>query len=130
MSRIPGRNTRPELQVRSRLHRAGFRFRVNQRLSSVTPDIVLRRYNTAIFVHGCFWHRHEGCPKATTPSSNVEFWQSKFAANVLRDIRQKASLKREGWNVVVLWECEVAGGRALNQCLGRLKRMRTVQDRR
>lgn len=129
MSRIRGRDTMPERQVRSLLHRSGFRFRVNQRLSGCTPDIVLRRYKTAIFVHGCFWHRHDRCCKATTPSSNVAFWQAKFAANVRRDAQQKTSLAREGWNVFVIWECEVAAGRALNLALVKLRRMRTEQSR-
>ena len=109
MSRIRCRNTKPEIAVRSALHRLGYRFTVNgprNRSLSGRPDIVLPKYETVVFVHGCFWHRHAGCRYATTPSSREEFWQAKFAANVERDQRNVERLASEGWKVVVVWECE------------------------
>lgn len=110
MSGIRGRNTRPEMAVRRHLHAAGFRFRLHRKDLPGKPDIVLPRHKVAIFVHGCFWHRHAGCPKATTPSSNIEFWQKKFADNVARDARDRAALEALGWRVLVVWECELKGG--------------------
>ena len=107
MSRIRGRDTKPELVVRSLLHRMGYRFRLCRRDLPGSPDIVLTRHSTVVFVHGCFWHRHKGCKGATTPKSNVDFWQDKFAANVERDKRNRRDLRRLGWKVVVVWECEL-----------------------
>jgi DNA mismatch endonuclease, patch repair protein len=107
MSRIKGRNTGPELRLRSLLHRAGFRFRLHAKDLPGKPDIVLPKYHTAIFVHGCFWHRHEGCRNATTPSTRTEFWQDKFDANVERDRRNRAALERAGWTVITVWECDL-----------------------
>ncbi len=101
-------NTRPEVVVRRALHQLGYRFRLHRRGLPGTPDIVLPRHRTVIFVHGCFWHRHGKCHKATTPTSNVEFWKSKFEANVHRDRRKKKLLTSEGWKVIVIWECETA----------------------
>lgn len=105
MSGIKGKNTQPEIQVRSFLHKNGFRFRLHRKDLSGSPDIVLPRYRTCIFVHGCFWHRHIGCKLASNPKSRQEFWQKKFDANVLRDRLNKTLLERDGWNVVILWEC-------------------------
>jgi DNA mismatch endonuclease, patch repair protein len=107
MSRIKGRNTGPELRLRSLLHRAGFRFRLHAKDLPGKPDIVLPKYHTAIFVHGCFWHRHEGCRNATTPSTRTEFWQDKFDENVERDRRNRAALERAGWTVITVWECDL-----------------------
>lgn len=107
MSRIKGRNTGPELRLRSLLHRAGFRFRLHAKDLPGKPDIVLPKYRTAIFVHGCFWHRHEGCRNATTPSTRTEFWQDKFNGNVERDRRNRAALETAGWTVITVWECDL-----------------------
>ena len=107
MSRIRSKNTKPELIVRSLLHRMGFRFRVNRKDLPGTPDIVLPKYKTVIFVHGCYWHRHPGCKGATTPSTRREFWEKKFRDNVDRDSRNQRDLRKAGWKVIVLWECEV-----------------------
>lgn len=107
MSRIKGRDTGPEKTLRSLLHRAGFRFRLHAKELPGRPDLVLPRYRTAIFVHGCFWHRHEGCRNATTPSTRTEFWQSKFDSNVERDSRNALSLETRGWRVETVWECEL-----------------------
>ena len=107
MSRIKSRDTKPEQIVRSLVHRLGFRFRRNSGAGLPgRPDIVLPRYRTAIFVHGCFWHRHRSCRFAYTPKSRVEFWQEKFAENVSRDTRVTRKLRRDGWRVVTVWECE------------------------
>ncbi len=107
MSRIKGQNTGPELRLRSLLHRAGFRFRLYAKQLPGRPDIVLPKYRTVIFVHGCFWHRHPGCRNATTPSTRREFWQEKFDSNVSRDTRNRATLEAAGWTVLTVWECEL-----------------------
>ena len=107
MSRIKGRDTGPELRLRSLLHRAGFRFRLHSKELPGKPDIVLPKYRAAIFVHGCFWHRHDGCRNATMPSTRTEFWKSKFDSNVGRDERNQAALKAAGWTVLTVWECEL-----------------------
>lgn len=107
MARIRGKDTKPELVVRSLLHRAGLRFSLRRKDLPGKPDIVLPKYNTVIFVHGCFWHRHKGCKVATMPKSRQDFWQAKFEANVARDKRNQRDLKKAGWNVIVLWECQV-----------------------
>lgn len=107
MSRIKGRNTGPEVRLRSLLHRAGFRFRLHAKELPGKPDFVLPKYRTAIFVHGCFWHRHEGCRNATTPSTRTKFWQAKFDGNVERDRRNSAALEAAGWTVITVWECDL-----------------------
>ncbi|WP_183097108.1 very short patch repair endonuclease [Mesorhizobium sp. YM1C-6-2] len=107
MSRIRGRDTAPEMLLRSLLHRAGFRFRLHARQLPGRPDVVLPRYRTAIFVHGCFWHRHPGCRNATTPTTRREFWQEKFDGNVSRDARNRIALEAAGWTVLTVWECKL-----------------------
>lgn len=106
MRRIRGRDTQPELKVRRGLHRMGFRYRLHRKDLPGKPDIVLTRHRAVVFVHGCFWHRHDGCRMATTPASNVEFWKRKFAANVERDQRNRQALVAAGWRVLIVWECE------------------------
>jgi len=107
MSRIRGKDTKPELIIRSLLHRMGYRFRLHVKDLPGIPDIVLPRYGTAIFVHGCFWHRHKNCKYAYTPKSSQEFWQKKFKKNVGNDKKVVGKLRREGWKPVVIWECEL-----------------------
>jgi DNA mismatch endonuclease (patch repair protein) len=107
MSKIRSGDTRPERQVRSLLHRLGYRFRLHRRDLPGTPDIVLPKYRTVIFVHGCFWHRHPGCKYAYTPKSRISFWQDKFAANIARDEKVRAALAEMGWRAIVVWECEL-----------------------
>lgn len=107
MSRIQGKNTKPEIALRSLLHRQGFRFRLHDRRLPGHPDIVLPKYGTVIFVNGCFWHRHEGCSKAYTPASRTDFWTAKFEATVARDAKKTAELRRLGWTVLTVWECEI-----------------------
>lgn len=107
MSRIRGTDTGPERAVRSILHRLGYRFRLDARSLPGRPDVVLSRHGTVVFVHGCFWHRHRGCPYAYTPKTRMEFWSRKFDANVQRDRRVAAELHALGWKVLVVWECEL-----------------------
>lgn len=107
MSRIRSTDTQPELAVRRFLHANGFRFRLHRAGLLGRPDIVLPKWHTVIFVHGCFWHRHPGCEKTTTPSSNVQKWADKFSANVSRDAKVRAGLQAQGWNVIVIWECGI-----------------------
>lgn len=107
MGRIHSKHTKPELIIRSLLHRSGFRFRINYSKLPGSPDIVLPKYKTAIFVHGCFWHRHPNCSKATNPKTNIEHWQEKFYKNVSRDIEIKKKIQKLGWNIIVVWECEI-----------------------
>lgn len=107
MSRIKGNNTRPEVLVRSILHKNGFRFRINVKNLPGKPDIVLPKYKTVIFVHGCFWHRHKNCKYAYTPKSRVDFWENKFRENQIRDKFVINQLKYLGWKVHVVWECQV-----------------------
>ena len=105
MAGIRGRDTKPEMLLRKALHRRGFRFRLHARDAPGRPDLLLPRYRAAIFVHGCFWHRHIGCRYATTPATNPEFWQRKFDSNVERDQRDLKALEAAGWRVAIAWEC-------------------------
>lgn len=107
MSRIKGSDTKPEKILRSALHRAGFRFRLHHPKLPGRPDIVLPKYQTAVFVHGCYWHRHANCPKTTTPKTRTDFWQAKFDGTVERDRRNVDKLTRLGWHVITVWECEL-----------------------
>jgi len=107
MSRIQGKNTKPEMQIRSLLHQMGYRFRLHAKGLSGIPDIVLPKYKTAIFVHGCFWHRHKGCKYAYIPKSRQEFWQEKFRKNVENDNKVLKELKLSGWRTLIIWECDL-----------------------
>ena len=107
MSRIRGYDTLPEKKLRSLLHRRGFRFRLHDKGLPGRPDIVLPKYRSVIFVHGCFWHRHPECRYATTPESRSDFWRDKFARNVERDRKNITLLEKEGWYPIVIWECEL-----------------------
>jgi DNA mismatch endonuclease, patch repair protein len=107
MARVRSSGTRPELKVRKLAHAMGLRFRLNRRDLPGTPDLVFPRHRVAVFIHGCFWHRHPGCSRATVPKSRVEFWTDKFEANVARDRRDIHALVARGWHVLVLWECEL-----------------------
>lgn len=107
MSRIRSNNTKPEKRLRSLLHRVGYRFRINVKQLPGSPDIVLPKYRTVIFVHGCFWHRHVGCKYAYTPKSRIEFWENKFRSTIERDQKKANALETSGWQVLVVWECEL-----------------------
>lgn len=105
MSGIGGKNTKPELLVRKALFAAGFRFRLHRKDLPGRPDVVLPGRRVVVFVHGCFWHAHQGCPYAKTPATRREFWEAKLAANVERDRRTREALLSAGWRVLVVWEC-------------------------
>ena len=107
MSKIKSHDTSIEIKVRKYLFSQGFRYRKNVKSLPGKPDIVLSKYKTVIFINGCFWHSHPGCKYATTPSSHQEFWQKKFTANVKNDQKNHKLLTESGWNVIVLWECEI-----------------------
>ena len=107
MSRIKGKDTKIEVEVRKYLFSKGYRFRKNDKRYPDKPDIVLPKYHVAIFVHGCFWHRHEGCKDATTPKTRTEFWLEKFDKNVKNDQIKQEKLRELGWKVIVIWECEL-----------------------
>jgi len=106
MSRIRSGNTKPEIIVRSLLHRMGYRFRLHKKDLPGKPDIVLPKYRTIIFVHGCFWHRHSECRYAYTPKSRIDFWEEKFTRNIERDQEVKGELETMNWKVLTVWECE------------------------
>lgn len=105
MAGIRGKDTRPEIRLRKALHAMGFRFRLHDKRLPGRPDIVLPKWKVAIEVHGCFWHRHEGCRYSSTPATRPEFWAEKFAANVARDRRNLEKLQEAGWRTAVVWEC-------------------------
>ena len=109
MSRIRGKNTKPEIMVRKWLHARGFRFRLHNKKLPGSPDVVLPKYGVAIMVNGCFWHGHKGCRYATKPKTNVEFWETKIARNRHRDEVTNAHLEALGWHVITVWECELRG---------------------
>lgn len=109
MSRIKSGNTKPEKVVRSLLHAMGYRFRLHRKDLPGKPDVVLPKYKTVIFIHGCFWHRHDGCKNATMPKTNTEFWENKLSQNIDRDRKKQLNLERLGWKVIVIWECETEG---------------------
>ncbi|MNJ56569.1 Very short patch repair protein [compost metagenome] len=108
MSRIKSAHTRPEVALRKTLHNLGLRYRLNSATLPGKPDLVFPRYRAVVFVHGCFWHRHQNCNIATTPKSNTSFWVDKFSKNVARDERVTSLLRSLGWRVFVVWECEVS----------------------
>ncbi|MFZ2162247.1 MAG: DNA mismatch endonuclease Vsr [Sideroxyarcus sp.] len=106
MGRVGSKNTKPELIVRSLLHCQGYRFRLHRKDLPGKPDIVLPKYNTVIFVHGCFWHRHANCADASTPKTRTDFWLKKFSENTARDAKNQTALINAGWKVIIVWECE------------------------
>ncbi|MFO8057565.1 MAG: DNA mismatch endonuclease Vsr [bacterium] len=108
MSRIKSKDTKPEIIVRSLLHRMGYRFRLHSKNLPGNPDIVLKKYNTVIFCHGCFWHQHKNCKRASIPKSNTEYWEKKLSRNIDRFDKVRNGLEKTGWNVVVVWECEIS----------------------
>jgi DNA mismatch endonuclease (patch repair protein) len=119
MSRVRGKGSKPEMAVRSLLHRMGFRFRLHCRDLPGTPDIVLPRHRKIVLMHGCFWHRHPDCSRSTTPTSNKGFWLEKFARNVARDRGNLRDLRRLGWTVRVVWECQTVDSEKLRLMLSR-----------
>lgn len=120
MSRIRSRDTSPEVALRKALHGLGLRFRIHDKRLPGRPDIVLPRFRTVVLVHGCFWHRHQGCKVATTPKSNTAFWLDKFDRNTVRDAGNTASLEALGWRVLVAWECELGSQRKAQETARRI----------
>ena len=129
MSRIRGKNTKPEELVRKHLFSLGFRYRKNDKRYPGTPDIVLPKYNTAIFVNGCFWHGHNGCKYFVIPKSNTEFWQAKIAANIARDDKKIAQLRSMNWNVITVWECELKPKQRAETLANLVQQIREQADR-
>ncbi|MEW6531668.1 MAG: very short patch repair endonuclease [Thermodesulfobacteriota bacterium] len=113
MSRVKGRDTKPELMVRSFVHRMGYRFSLHRRDLPGNPDIVLPRLGKVIFVHGCFWHGHKRCRRSKRPTTNKSFWDTKLDSNIKRDKRFRRELSRMGWSVLVVWQCETRDPDAL-----------------
>lgn len=117
MSRVGGKHTKPELVVRRLAHALGLRFRLHRRDLPGRPDLVFPKHRLAVFVHGCFWHRHAGCKLASTPKTRREFWEEKFAANEARDAASVAALEALGWRVLVIWECETRNEETIRTAL-------------
>lgn len=126
MGKIKGKNTKPELILRSQLFRHGFRFRIHQKNLPGKTDIVLAKYKTTIFVHGCFWHYHKDCKEGRIPATNSKFWQEKLLKNVEKDERHIIALKEMEWKVIVVWECEIE--KHLEQTLEKLIYEITLQS--
>jgi DNA mismatch endonuclease, patch repair protein len=119
MGRVLHADTRPEIVVRRILHRMGYRFRLHRRDLPGKPDVTLPKWRTVVLIHGCFWHRHEGCPNTRTPKSKIEFWTKKFDDNIRRDRIVREQLAALGWRVLTIWECELRDVSALTD---RIKR--------
>ena len=113
MKAVGNKNTKPEMIVRRYLHAQGFRFRIHSKKLSGTPDIVLAKYKSVIYINGCFWHGHEGCKKATVPKSNTDFWLNKLKRNKERDTVHANKLIDQGWKVITIWECELSNKQQL-----------------
>lgn len=129
MSGIRSRNTRPELAVRRFIHGKGFRYRLQDRSLPGTPDLVLKGLKTVIFVNGCFWHGHtsSNCKLVATPKTHTEFWVNKISQNRKRDERNKRKLRRLGWHVLTIWECEIREN-GLQRLLGKLQRIKVIEQ--
>lgn len=124
MALVRDRDTKPEMRVRRALHAVGLRYRLHVRSLPGTPDLVFPSPRVALFVHGCFWHRHPGCAAARLPKSRLEFWEKKLDGNVERDKRNRAALEAAGWKVIEIWECETRRPEILESLGGRIKRIR------
>lgn len=120
MSRVRGKHTSPEMRVRKAAHKMGLRFRLHRQDLPGKPDLVFPKHKVALFVHGCFWHRHPGCPKASNPKSRTGYWQDKFEANCVRDAEAKEALTKSGWRVETIWECETKGQQRLDEWLSEI----------
>jgi len=122
MAAVKGKNTTPEIRVRKMLHKMGFRFRLHRKYLPGKPDIVMPKHHLCIFVHGCFWHQHPGCKRATVPEFNREFWVTKFQGTLKRDKQAEKVLRQQGWHVCVIWECETKENelliRTIRRCIG------------
>lgn len=121
MRAVRSRDTGPELAVRRFLHAAGLRYRLHDRRLPGKPDVVFPSRRIAVFVHGCFWHQHPGCPASDRPASNTEYWTRKLDGNVARDLRRQHELETEGWSVLTIWECQTRDPTALGQLLAQIR---------
>jgi len=137
MSRIKGKNTKPELEIRTELHKRGYRFRLNGKASKAIfkngllpgkPDIVLKKFKTCVFVHGCFWHNHENCKRATLPKTNKKYWIPKIKRNKERDKTNKRVLEKLGWKVLIIWECQM-NTRTINTLFRKLNQRKAVIEK-
>ncbi|MCT5662793.1 DNA mismatch endonuclease Vsr [Pseudomonas aeruginosa] len=128
MKGVKQKNTTPEMQVRKALHKIGMRFRLHKKIINCSPDIILARHKTVIFVHGCFWHRHQNCRYATTPKTRTDYWLPKFKSNEERDARNIAQLEDAGWRVIVIWECEARASTELESRLRKEFNLSVLQD--
>jgi DNA mismatch endonuclease, patch repair protein len=126
MSGVKNKNTSIEIRVRKSLFSLGFRYKINDRSLPGSPDITLPKYKTAIFIHGCFWHGHSNCGKAIKPNSNIEFWHSKIQKNRLRDKKVNSVLRKLGWNILIVWDCELKNKKSFSSTIDRLSR--ALQD--
>src|ERR1700693_3668340 len=120
MARIRGKDTKPELLVRTAVHARGYRFRLHRKDIPGCPDLVFPKHQLIIFVHGCFWHQHEGCSRAHRPRSRQAFWDAKLNGNVERDVRTKNALSQHGWHVEVIWECDASCDKCLQERLNKI----------
>ena len=120
MKSVSSGNTKPEILVRKLLHKLGFRFRLRRKDLPGKPDIVLPKYNTVIFVHGCFWHGHD-CPKGKRPTTNEAFWNKKLGDNIVRDKKHNQHLEQLGWSVIVVWECELKQEKSVEERLLKIR---------
>jgi DNA mismatch endonuclease, patch repair protein len=120
MAKISGKETKPEIIVRKALFNEGFRYRKNVSYLPGKPDIVLRKYNTVIFVNGCFWHLHQNCSKSTLPKANSLFWKKKIENNVARDTKNLKALRQDGWKIFVIWECQLSNSKNKKNTIDRL----------
>jgi DNA mismatch endonuclease, patch repair protein len=120
MASVKNKNTKPEVQVRKALFERGYRYRINDKRLPGSPDIVLPKYHTVIFVHGCYWHGHNSCSKNITPSTNKEFWNTKIEKNRIRDKAAQIALKTSGWRVMIVWECQLKNLELFNSTLAKL----------
>ena len=128
MASVGRKDTKPELIVRSLLHRKGYRFRLQSKKLPGTPDIILPRYHAAIFVHGCFWHQHRDCPFSKRPGSNTDYWDVKLNENIKRDENVRAKLHRLGWKVLIIWECETNNDQRIQKRIDSLVRDRSSKS--
>lgn len=133
MSAVKSKDTTPEILVRRALHKLGYRFRLHRKDLPGKPDIALPKHNLCIFVHGCFWHQHLGCPRAKRPTTNIEFWNSKLDGNIVRDAHDVAKLHELGWRVCIIWECETKKhgklAEAIDRCIGTSEEQNAIGEK-
>ncbi|HEY5124956.1 MAG TPA: DNA mismatch endonuclease Vsr [Ignavibacteria bacterium] len=123
MASVRNKGTEPEVRLRKALFRMGYRYKINDKTLPGSPDIVLPKYKSVIFIHGCFWHGHSGCSKAIKPKSNIEFWKSKIRKNKLRDQKANSELRKLEWNILVVWDCELRNIKSFNSIVNRLDKI-------